>query len=67
MEDLKFLHTVLDALLIWEELEPKTAAKTVRNRAIEDVQARIHYINAKNELMEEFKVRLSDLPKPKTS
>jgi hypothetical protein len=44
MEDLKVLQTALDALLIWEEMEPKTAAKTVRNRAIEELQAKIHHL-----------------------
>jgi hypothetical protein len=67
MEDLKLLQTALDALLLWEEMEPKTAARTVRNRAIEELQAKIRYIKLKGELMEEFKERLSDLPKPKAS
>lgn len=54
MDDLKFLNTVLDALLLWEEMEPKTAAKTVRNRAIEEVQSKIHQLTR-------------DLPKPEAS
>jgi hypothetical protein len=44
MDDLKFLQTVLDALLLWEEMEPKTAARTVRTRAIEELQAKIHHL-----------------------
>jgi len=36
------LEEILEALLIWEKMEPKAAARTVRNRAIERIQREIH-------------------------
>lgn len=45
------LEEVLEALLIWEQMEPKTAARTVRNRAIERLQREIH--EAKRDLQKQ--------------
>jgi hypothetical protein len=45
------LEEILEALLIWEQMEPKTAARTVRNRAIERIQREIY--EAKRDLQKQ--------------
>jgi hypothetical protein len=45
------LEEILEALLIWEQMEPKTAARTVRNRAIERLQREIY--EAKRDLQKQ--------------
>ena len=58
MNDVEVMQKAVDALLLWEEMHPKTNASGVRNAAIEALQARIYYHTEKKEVFMKIRDRL---------